>query len=74
MGSTSQTSTPAWDFEPDLYTDLPVRWHTTRRPGHEVEALVRGTDEPAVTTALPEACAQAVNRAKYPGKFGDAEI
>lgn len=73
-GTPDQWSTPAWDFEPDLYTDLPVRWHTTRRPGHEVEALVRGTDEPAVTAAFTEACAQAVDRAKHPGKFGDGEI
>lgn len=73
-GTPDQWSTPAWDFEPDLYTDLPVRWHTTRRPGHEAEAQVRGTDEAAVTAAFPEACAQAVDRAKYPGKYGDAEV
>ncbi|MGW3007479.1 tyrosine-type recombinase/integrase [Streptomyces sp. NPDC001219] len=69
-----QWSVPAWEFEADLYTDLPVRWHTARRPGQEVEAQVRGTDQGAVTAAFDEACAQAVDRAMNPGKYGDLGI
>ncbi|MFJ9422429.1 tyrosine-type recombinase/integrase [Streptomyces sp. NPDC101249] len=73
VGRDEQWSTPAWEFESDLYTDLPVRWHTTRRPGQEVEAQVRGADKAAVEHAFPEACAQAVDRAKNPGKYGDID-
>ncbi|MEU0443865.1 tyrosine-type recombinase/integrase [Streptomyces tendae] len=71
IGRNDQWSVTAWEFETDLYTDLPVRWHTTRRPGQEVEAQVRGTDQKAVTAAFAEACAQAVDRAKNPGEYGD---
>ncbi|MFG3295658.1 tyrosine-type recombinase/integrase [Streptomyces sp. NPDC048179] len=74
VGRDEQWSTPAWEFETDLYTDLPVRWHTTRRPGQEVEAQVRGTDREAVATAFTDACAQAVDRARNPGKYGDAYV
>ncbi|MDH6435667.1 integrase [Streptomyces sp. SAI-144] len=73
IGRDEQWATPAWEFETDLYTDLPVRWHTTRRPGQEVEAQVRGADKAAVEHAFPEACAQAVDRAKNPGKYGDID-
>ncbi|MEV7471396.1 site-specific integrase [Streptomyces kronopolitis] len=73
VGVPAQWSVTAWAFETDLYTDLPVRWHTTRRPGHEVEAQVRGTDKAAVEHAFAEACAQAVDRAQNPGKYGDAD-
>ncbi|AJT63883.1 hypothetical protein T261_2198 [Streptomyces lydicus] len=62
-----------WEFETDLYTDLPVLWHTTRRPGQEVEAQVRGTDKAAVTVAFVEACTQAVDRARHPSNYGDAD-
>ncbi|MEU0118549.1 hypothetical protein ABZ137_33920 [Streptomyces bobili] len=51
-----------------------MRWHTTRRPGQEVEAQVRGTDKDAVAAAFAEACAQAVYRAKNPSEYGDAEV
>lgn len=71
IGRREQWSVMAWEFETDLYTDLPVRWHTTRRPGQEVEAHVRGVDQKAVTDALVEACAQAVDRAKNPGRYGE---
>ncbi|WP_112465240.1 tyrosine-type recombinase/integrase [Streptomyces triticisoli] len=71
IGRDEQWSVSAWEFETDLYTDLPVRWHTTRRPGQEVEAQVRGTDKDAVTAALADACAQAVDRARNPGRYGD---
>ncbi|WP_406437627.1 site-specific integrase [Streptomyces sp. NBC_00631] len=71
IGREPQWSVMAWEFEPDLYTDLPVRWHTTCRPGQEVEAQVRGTDEDAVAAAYAEACAQAVDRARDPRKYGD---
>jgi len=74
IGRDEQWSTPAWEFETDLYTDLPVRWHTTRRPGQEVEAQVRGTDREAVTTAFADACAQAVDRARNPRKYGDGYV
>ncbi len=73
IGRDEKWSTPAWEFETDLYTDLPVRWHTTRRPGQEVEAQVRGADKAAVEHAFPEACAQAVDRAKNPGKYADID-
>lgn len=73
FGSPARWSTWAWDFEPDLYTDLPVRWHTSRRPGQEIEAHVRGTDEDAVSSAYVEACAQAVDRARNPGAYGDGQ-
>ncbi|MGD3106506.1 tyrosine-type recombinase/integrase [Streptomyces sp. YGL11-2] len=72
IGRNDQWSVMAWEFEIDLYTDLPVRWHTTRRPGQEIEAQVRGTDEDAVAAAFADACAQAVDRAKAPGKYGDS--
>jgi integrase len=71
IGRAEQWSVLAWEFETDLYTDLPVRWHTTRRPGQEVEAQVRGTDEDGVAAAFAEACAQAVDRAQNPSKYGD---
>ncbi|MEU6121858.1 tyrosine-type recombinase/integrase [Streptomyces sp. NPDC047123] len=73
IGRDDQWSVTAWEFETDLYTDLPVRWHTTRRPGQEVEAAVRGTDREAVTAAFAEACAQAVDRAQNPGNYGDTD-
>ncbi|WP_328311588.1 site-specific integrase [Streptomyces sp. NBC_00442] len=71
IGRDAQWSVTAWEFEADLYTDLLVRWHTTRRPGQEVEAQVRGTDQQAVAAAFAEACAQAVDRARNPGNYGD---
>ncbi|MFI1738648.1 tyrosine-type recombinase/integrase [Streptomyces sioyaensis] len=71
IGRDEQWSVVAWEFETDLYTDLPVRWHTTRRPGQEVEAQVRGTDKDAVCAAYAEACAQAVDRSREPGRYGD---
>ncbi|MGW7084811.1 hypothetical protein ACWGH2_15150 [Streptomyces sp. NPDC054871] len=71
VGIPERWSTAAWEFETNLYTDLPVRWHTTRRRGQEVEAQVRGTDKDAVTMAFAEACAQAADRAESPGKYGD---
>ncbi|MFF9346389.1 tyrosine-type recombinase/integrase [Streptomyces sp. NPDC014734] len=74
VGSPARWSTWAWDFEPDLYTDLPMRWHTSRRPGQEIEAHVRGTDEDAVSSAYVEACAQAVDRARHPGRHGDPAV
>lgn len=73
IGRDDQWSVAAWEFESDLYTDLPVRWHTTRRPGQEVEAHVRGIDAAAVGSAFAEACAAAVDRACRPEKYGDAE-
>ncbi|MFD7118330.1 hypothetical protein ACFWAA_14950 [Streptomyces sp. NPDC059922] len=68
-----QWSSPAWDFETDRYTDRASAWRTARRPGRgqEVEAQVRGTDKAAVEAAFAEACAQAVDRARNPGKYGD---
>ncbi|WP_089100632.1 tyrosine-type recombinase/integrase [Streptomyces hyaluromycini] len=71
IGRDEQWSVLAWEFETDLYTDLPVRWHTTRRPGQEVEAQVRGTDKGAVCAAYAEACAQAVDRSRNPARYGD---
>nr|WP_237551075.1 site-specific integrase [Streptomyces sp. SID5614] len=73
IGRTEQWSVVSWEFETDLYTDLPVRWHTTRRPGQEVEAQVRGVDQEAVAAALADAREQAVDRAKNPGEYGDLE-
>ncbi|MEU3068762.1 site-specific integrase [Streptomyces sp. NPDC006906] len=73
VGGPAQWSTWAWEFEPDVYTDLPVRWHTSRRPGQEVEAQVRGADKDAVSSAYVEACAQAVDRARNPGTYGDEQ-
>ncbi|MER7751092.1 site-specific integrase [Kitasatospora sp. NPDC097643] len=69
-----QWAVTAWDFETDLYTDRPVSWRTTRRPGRDqlVEAQVRGTDKDAVIGAYTLAKAQAVDRAQNPGKYGDA--
>jgi integrase len=74
-GLPEQWSVPAWDFETDRYTDRVSAWRTARRPGasQEVEAQVRGTDETAVETAFAEACAQAVDRARNPGKYGDTD-
>ncbi|MCT9138659.1 tyrosine-type recombinase/integrase [Streptomyces violarus] len=71
IGRDEQWSVVAWEFETDLYTDLSVRWHSSRRPGQEVEAQVRGTDQEAVAAAFAEACAQAVDRARNPGEYGD---
>ncbi|MEU9007110.1 site-specific integrase, partial [Streptomyces sp. NPDC048551] len=68
-------SVPAWDFETDVYTDRASAWRTARRPGsgQEVEAQVRGTDKAAVEAAFVEACAQAVDRARNPGRYGDTD-
>ncbi|MFG2338185.1 tyrosine-type recombinase/integrase [Streptomyces yangpuensis] len=68
-------SVPAWEFEVDSYTARPSAWRTTRRstPGQEVEAQVRGTSKEAVEAAFAEACAQAVDRARHPGKYGDVD-
>ncbi|MFF4605763.1 tyrosine-type recombinase/integrase [Streptomyces sp. NPDC001339] len=73
IGRDAQWSVVAWEFETDLYTDLPVRWHTTRRPGQEVEAQVCGTDRDAVAAAFEEARAQAVDRARNPERYGDVD-
>ncbi|WP_432140348.1 tyrosine-type recombinase/integrase [Streptomyces sp. bgisy084] len=73
VGRPEQWSVLAWEFETDQYTDLPVRWHTTRRPGQEVEAQVRGTDHDAVIAAFGDACAQAVDRARNPERYGDID-
>ncbi|MFG3404371.1 tyrosine-type recombinase/integrase [Streptomyces sp. NPDC048142] len=73
VGNPAEWSTWAWEFEPDLYTDLPVRWHTSRRPGQEIEAHVRGTDKDAVSSAYMKACAQAADRARNPGTYGDGQ-
>ncbi|MEV5678938.1 site-specific integrase [Streptomyces sp. NPDC052179] len=73
VGRDEQWSVVAWEFELDLYTDLLVRWHTTRRLGQEVAAQVRGTDKDAVALTFVEACAQAVDRARRPGAYGDPE-
>ncbi|MFF9918986.1 tyrosine-type recombinase/integrase [Streptomyces globisporus] len=74
-GLPEQWSVPAWDFETDRYTDRASAWRTARRPGtgQEVEAQVRGTDKVAVEAAFAEACAQAVDRAQNPGKYGDTD-
>ncbi|MFD4857136.1 tyrosine-type recombinase/integrase [Streptomyces atratus] len=74
-GVPEQWSVPAWDFEADRYTDRASAWRTARRPGtgQEVEAQVRGTDKAAVEAAFVEACAQAVDRARHPGKYGDTD-
>ncbi|MFG3525172.1 tyrosine-type recombinase/integrase [Streptomyces sp. NPDC047917] len=70
-----QWSVPTWDFETHRYTDCASVWRTARRPGtgQEVEAQVRGTDKTAVGVAFAEACAQAVDRARHPGKYGDTD-
>ncbi|MGW5214441.1 tyrosine-type recombinase/integrase [Streptomyces sp. NPDC004051] len=70
-----QWSVPTWDFETDRYTDRASAWRTARRPGtgQEVEAQVRGTDKGAVEAAFAEACAQAVDRARNPGRYGDTD-
>ncbi len=70
-----QWSVPAWDFETDRYTDRASAWRTARRSGtgQEVEAQVRGMDKTAVEVAFVEACAQAVDRARHPGKYGDTD-
>ncbi|SED42417.1 tyrosine-type recombinase/integrase [Streptomyces sp. 2314.4] len=73
VGRDAQWCVAAWEFETDLYTDLSLRWNTTRRPGQEVEAQVRGTDQAAVTVALADACAEAMDRARNPGKYGDTD-
>ncbi|RZU29872.1 site-specific recombinase XerD [Streptomyces sp. BK022] len=74
-GLPEQWSVPAWEFETGAYTDRVSAWRTARRPGsgQEVEAQVRGTDKAAVESAFAEACAQAVDRAKNPGKYGDTD-
>ncbi|MFD3413425.1 tyrosine-type recombinase/integrase [Streptomyces cyaneofuscatus] len=74
-GLPEQWSVPAWDFETDRYTDRASAWRTARRPGtgQDVEAQVRGTDKMAVEVAFVEACAQAVDRARNPGKYGDTD-
>ncbi|MGW6308286.1 tyrosine-type recombinase/integrase [Streptomyces niveus] len=72
-GVSEQWSVDAWEFESDAYTDLAVRWHTSRRPGQEVEAQIRGTDKDAIAAAFAEACAQAVDRASDPSKYGDSD-
>ncbi|MFD6114727.1 tyrosine-type recombinase/integrase [Streptomyces yangpuensis] len=74
-GGPEQWSVPAWNFETDRYTDRSSAWRTARRPGtgQEVEAQVRGTDKAAVEVAFAEACAQAVDRARNPGKYGDSD-
>ncbi|MEU2066955.1 tyrosine-type recombinase/integrase [Streptomyces anulatus] len=74
-GLPEQWSVPAWDFETDAYTSRPSVWRTVRLPGagQEVEANARGTDREAVETAFVEACAQAVDRARNPGKYGDTD-
>ncbi|MFB7559781.1 tyrosine-type recombinase/integrase [Streptomyces brevispora] len=74
-GLPEQWSVPAWDFETDAYTDRASSWRTARRPGtgQEVEAQVRGTDRAAIGAAFAEACAQAVDRAQNPGKYGDTD-
>ncbi|RPK38634.1 tyrosine-type recombinase/integrase [Streptomyces sp. ADI93-02] len=68
-------SVPTWEFETDSYTNRTAAWRTVRRPGpvQEVEAHVRGTDKEAVEAAFAEACAQAVDRAQNPGKYGDTD-
>ncbi|MFB7821710.1 tyrosine-type recombinase/integrase [Streptomyces hydrogenans] len=74
-GVPEQWSVPAWDFETDRYTDRASAWRTARRSGtgQEVEAQVRGTDKGAVEATFAEACAQAVDRAQNPGKYGDTD-
>ncbi|MFD7546276.1 tyrosine-type recombinase/integrase [Streptomyces sp. NPDC059816] len=74
-GVLEQWSVPAWEFETDRYTDRASAWRTARRPGtgQEVEAEVRGTGKTAVAAAFAEACAQAVDRARHPGKYGDTD-
>ncbi|MFD6938756.1 hypothetical protein ACFWAP_21705 [Streptomyces goshikiensis] len=57
-------SAPAWYFEADVYTDRASAWRTARRPG---------SGKAAVEAALVEACAQAVDRARNPGRYGDAD-
>lgn len=70
-----QWSVPAWEFETDAYTSRASVWRTVRLPGagQEVEANARGTDKAAVEAAFAEACAQAVDRAQNPGKYGDTD-
>ncbi|MFD8009914.1 tyrosine-type recombinase/integrase [Streptomyces sp. NPDC058955] len=74
-GGPEQWSVPAWEFETDRYTARTSAWRTARRPGtgQEVEAQVRGTDKAAVEAAFAEACAQAVDRTRHPGKYGDTD-
>lgn len=74
-GVPEQWSVPAWDFKTDRYTDRASAWRTSRRPGpsQEVEVQVRGTDKAAVKIAFAEACAQAVDRARNPGRYGDTD-
>lgn len=74
-GLPEQWSVPAWGFETDRYTDRASAWRTARRPGEgqKVEAQVRGTDKAAVEAAFAEACAQAMDRAQNPGKYGDTD-
>ncbi|WP_329324504.1 tyrosine-type recombinase/integrase [[Kitasatospora] papulosa] len=74
-GLPDRWSVPAWDFEIDAYTSRPSVWRTVRLPGagQEVEANARGTDQALVEAAFAEACAQAVDRAQNPGKYGDTD-
>ncbi|MET8327501.1 tyrosine-type recombinase/integrase [Streptomyces sp. NPDC005181] len=74
-GLPAQWSVPAWEFEVNAYTDRLSAWRTARcpGPGQEVEAQVRGTGKAAVEGAFAEACAQAADRARYPGKYGDTD-
>ncbi|MEU6618064.1 tyrosine-type recombinase/integrase [Streptomyces parvus] len=74
-GAPERWSVPTWDFETDHYTERASAWRTARRSGtgQEVEAQVRGTDKAAVEAAFAEARAQAVDRARHPGKYGDTE-
>ncbi|MFC9608626.1 hypothetical protein ACFTTN_35005 [Streptomyces niveus] len=50
-----------------------MRWHTSRRPGQEIEAQVCGTDKDAVSSAYVEACVRAVDRARNPGTYDDGQ-
>lgn len=51
-------------------TGVPEQWSV---PAWEFEAQVRGTDKAAVEAAFAEACAQAVDRAQHPWKYGDTK-
>ncbi len=64
-------SVPAWEFEADLYTGLPVRWHTVRRRGGWSRPMVPAANLAAAAHGFVETCAQAVGRAQNPGEYGD---
>ncbi|MBT2528530.1 hypothetical protein J7E91_24745 [Streptomyces sp. ISL-99] len=72
-GLPAEWAVPAWDFETDAYTDRPAAWRTARSTAQDVVAQARGIDKEAVKVAFTEACAQAVDRAQNPGKYGDAD-